>query len=471
MNATSQATAVVLAAGKGTRMRSARPKVLHEVAGWPMLTHVLRSAVSAGCRRAIVIVGHGSGDVKGAAKSFAPKDLQLDWALQAEQLGTGHAVQQIRDLVTDDERLLILSGDAPLIAAASLRKLLEAPVGALAAARVADPGSLGRVFRRPDGSLQAIVEAADANSEQLQVDLVNAGFYALPAGPLLHQLANLDADNSQGEIYLTDAVVALAADDRIEVVVLDDSSEAWGINDRADLAKVDRRWMERHLDELMAAGVTIYDPASVRVEAGVEIGADTVLHSGVVLRGSSRIGSGCEVDVGCVVQDSELHDGAMLGAYTWAEGATLHESAHAGPFARLRPGAVLGPGAKVGNFVEIKNSNLAAGVKAGHLAYLGDAEIGENANIGAGTITCNYDGVKKSKTVIGEGAFIGSDSMLVAPVTVGDRATTGAGSVITSDVPDDALAVERSQQRNIKNWTGRKSRGRKAKQRNQEKKD
>lgn len=453
-----EAVAVVLAAGQGTRMKSARPKMLHEVAGRPLLAHVLAAAAGTDCRRALVIVGHGAEAVRAAAAEFTPDGLAIEWVEQAEQRGTGHAVQQVEGLVEGDDRLLILSGDAPLIRASSLRSLLTTKTGALAVAEVEAPGALGRVIRDADGLLERIVEAADATADELAVATVNAGFYALPAGPLFAALEDLDSDNQQGEAYLTDAVGALAAEGRIEVVELQDPSEAWGVNDCGHLAAVDRRWIERRLDELMGSGVTVYDPASVRVEAGVEIGQDTVVHAGVVLRGATSVGRDCEIDVGCVVEDSRLDDGATLGAYSCLEGAVLEAGAHAGPFARLRSGAVLGRGARVGNFVEVKKATLGPGVKAGHLAYLGDAEIGADTNIGAGTITCNYDGVKKSKTTIGEGAFIGSDTMLVAPVEVGDGATTGAGSTITRDVPANALAVERSEQRTVRDWAERRRR-------------
>ncbi len=451
-----RAVGVILAAGKGTRMRSSLPKVLHQVAGVPILAHVAERAVEAGCIRLLIIVGHGGEAVREAAQGLLPEGIEADWVEQKEQLGTGHAVQQIAGHVDDRDHLLILSGDAPLIEVESLQSLLGAETAAMAAAEVNPPGSLGRVVQRADGRLNRIVEAADADADELAISTVNAGFYALPAGPLLAALATLGTDNQQGEIYLTDAVGVLADDLGVEVHTLADSSEAWGINDRRDLASVDRRWIERRLDALMQAGVTVYDPPSVRIEARVEVGADSVLHRGVVLTGNTTIGQNCEVGVGCVVHNTELADGASLGPYTVTDGAVLLAGAHAGPFARLRPGAVLGDGAKVGNFVEVKNSKLGVGVKAGHLAYLGDAEIGANANIGAGTVTCNYDGVKKSKTTIGEGAFIGSDTMLVAPVEVGPGAITGAGSTITHDVPEDALAVERSDQRTIDGWARRR---------------
>ena len=439
-------------------MRSAVPKVLHPVAGRALLAHVVEAATRAGCDRVLVVVGHGGDAVREAAENFTPEGIEVEWVEQSELRGTGHAVQQVEPLVNNDDTLLVLSGDAPLIRASSLKRLLATERGAVAVAEVPEPGRLGRVVRRADGSLERIVEAADASADELSNTTVNAGFYALPAGRTFDALRELSGDNAQGEIYLTDGVGALAADGGIAVVELEDPTEAWGVNDRRDLAAVDRRWIERHLDELMRSGVTIYDPGSVRVEAGVEVGTDTILHRGVVLRGATSIGSGCEIDVGCVVADSVLQDGATLGAYSSMEGAELKEGAHAGPFARLRPGAVLGKGARVGNFVEVKNSTLGSGVKAGHLAYLGDAEIGAETNIGAGTITCNYDGVKKSRTTIGERAFIGSDTMLVAPVDVGDGAVTGAGSTITRDVPANALAVERADQRTVEGWAGRKRR-------------
>jgi bifunctional UDP-N-acetylglucosamine pyrophosphorylase/glucosamine-1-phosphate N-acetyltransferase len=332
--------------------------------------------------------------------------------------------------------------------------------GALAVADLEAPGTLGRVVA--DGeALQRIVEARDASPAELALTTINAGLYALPARDLFRRLRGLTTDNAQGELYLTDAVTGAAADgEAVALVTLADPSEAWGVNDRADLAKVHQRCGRRHLEALMAAGVTILDPERTSVEATVAVGADTVVHPGVNLLGATRIGTGCTLHQGAWLRDTELADGVTVEPYSVLDGARVGSHAKVGPFARLRPGTVLEEDVKVGNFVEVKKAHLHRGAKAGHLTYLGDAEIGEEANIGAGVVTCNYDGERKHRTEVGTGAFIGSDTMLVAPVKVGDRATTAAGSVITKDVPADALAVGRARQTVIEGWTERKERRR-----------
>ncbi|MCB1055561.1 MAG: bifunctional UDP-N-acetylglucosamine diphosphorylase/glucosamine-1-phosphate N-acetyltransferase GlmU [Acidobacteria bacterium] len=447
--------AVVLAAGRGTRMRSELPKVLHPVAGRPMISWVLDAARAAGCRRIVVIVGHGAERLRAAVA--AP---DVVFVTQEPQLGTGHALAQAAPAIEGAAQLLVLSGDVPLVSPRTLEKLVAPSAwGALAVAELDRPERLGRVLAAAHGGLERIVEAADASPEELEVRTVNAGLYALPAPEIFSYLDRLDDHNAQGELYLTDAVGAAAADgERLELVPLDDPSEAWGVNTRRQLGEVHRRLLERHLEALMDAGVTVLDPARTVVEPQVEVGADTVLHPGVSLLGKTRVGRGCTLHQGAWLHDTELGDGVTVKPYSVLDGAKVGPASQVGPFSRLRPGADLGHGVAVGNFVEVKNSRLADGVKAGHLAYLGDAEIGPEANIGAGVVTCNYDGQKKHKTKIGKGAFVGSDTMLVAPVTVGDDAVTGAGSVITQDVPDGALGVGRGRQRVIEDWARRRAR-------------
>jgi bifunctional UDP-N-acetylglucosamine pyrophosphorylase/glucosamine-1-phosphate N-acetyltransferase len=453
-------TAVVLAAGKGTRLRSALPKVLHRAGGRPLLGWVLAAAREAGCERLLTIVGHGADEVReriGGEGSAAAGDVV--WVHQEQQLGTGHALAQVEPHAAGDAVLLVLSGDVPLVRPATLERLLQAAEsgwGAMAVAELADPGALGRVMAGPGGRLERIVEAADATPEELECRRVNAGIYALPAPEIFPYLHALDADNAKGEYYLTDALTAAAADGRrLTLVSLDDPSEAYGVNDRVDLARAHRTLLERRAEELMRAGVTLLDPATTTVEPGVRVGEDTVIHPGVSLLGHTRVGGGCELHQGAWLRDAELGDGVVVEPYSLLDGARVAGGCHVGPFARLRPASVLLPGAKVGNFVELKKTTLGEGSKANHLAYLGDATVGAGANVGAGTITCNYDGVAKHATEIGDGAFIGSDTMLVAPVTVGRGATTGAGSVITQDVPEGALAVGRARQRNIADWERR----------------
>lgn len=451
--------AVVLAAGKGTRMKSARPKVLHEVAGRPMLAWVLDAARSAGCSKIVVVVGHASDTVRAAVAAD-----DVAFVVQHEQLGTGHALAQAAAEIDGAATLLVLSGDVPLLQADTLSRLTAAPGwGALAVAELEDPGTLGRVIADGSGErLERIVEAADAAPEQLAIRRINAGIYALPAPEIFDALERLEPNNAKGELYLTDALgAAAAAGEAVALVTLDDPAEAFGANDRSDLVRIHREFVARKIQALSVEGVTVLDPANTLVEPQVEVGADTVLHAGVALMGTTRIAEGCVLHQGAWVRNSTVAAGAVIEPYSVLDGAAVGPECKVGPFARLRPGARLEAGAKVGNYVEVKNSTLGPGAKAGHLAYLGDAEIGAAANIGAGVVTCNYDGEGKHPSKVGERAFIGSDTMLVAPVEVGNDATTAAGSIVTKDVPAGALAVGRSKQRNIEGWAQRRAKKRK----------
>jgi bifunctional UDP-N-acetylglucosamine pyrophosphorylase/glucosamine-1-phosphate N-acetyltransferase len=447
--------AVVLAAGMGTRMSSALPKVLHPVAGRPLLEWVLEAARSAAARRTLVVVGHGAEEVQEAVAGG-----DVSWVIQAEQRGTGHALAQVEPYLDEAGTLLVLSGDAPLVTPGTLAGLVDlasAGWGALAVAELAKPGSLGRVLANDEGDLDRIVEAADATPEELAVKRVNAGIYALPAPEVFDFLSRLEPANAKGELYLTDALsAAVGAGRRVALYRLPDPLEALGVNDRQDLSRAHRALLVRKAAELMTAGVTVLDPARTVIEHRVEVGADTILHPDVALLGETRIGGGCALHQGAWVRDSQLGHGVTVAPYSVLDGARIADGCRIGPYARLRPGAVLEEGARVGNFVEVKNATLGPGVKANHLAYLGDASIGEGSNVGAGVVTCNYDGVAKRPTEIGRDAFVGSDTMLVAPVRVGDGAMTGAGSVITRDVPDGALAVERARQRNLPGWVARR---------------
>jgi bifunctional UDP-N-acetylglucosamine pyrophosphorylase / glucosamine-1-phosphate N-acetyltransferase len=445
--------AVILAAGKGTRMKSSRPKVLHEAAGRPLLAWVIDAARTAGCERILIVVGHGAERVQ---EEIGGEDLR--WVLQAEQRGTGHALAQAESEVSGEATVLVLSGDVPLMNPATLSQLAQAAEegwGAIAVAELEEPGSLGRVIVDESGAFRRIVEARDATPEELAVRRINAGLYALPAPEIFEYLRNLKTDNAQGELYLTDAVTQAAADGHaVRLVTLDDPNEALGVNDRAELALVHRLLLDRHLQALMKAGVTILEPARTVIEPGVRVGEDTVIHPGVSLLGHTVVGRECVIHQGSWLRDSTVEDGATIEPYSVLDRAEVGEECRVGPFARLRPASRLLRGARVGNFVEVKNSQLGAGAKANHLAYLGDATVGEGANIGAGAVTCNYDGVRKNPTEIGRGAFIGSDTMLVAPVKIGEGATTAAGSIITKNVPDGALAVGRVRQKNLEGWAG-----------------
>ncbi len=445
--------AVILAAGKGTRMRSDLAKVLHPLLGRPLLWYPLEACRRAGVERLVVVVGHQAEAVRRAAG--AP---DVAFALQAEQNGTGHAVLCARPALADYRgTALILCGDVPLIRPETLRRLVEAhrSAGALVTVltmELPDPAGYGRIVRDGDGHLVRIVEEADASDEERAICEVNSGTYAVELPWLWGALERLRPDNRQAEIYLTDAVEAAVGEERALALQVADAEEVLGVNSRVHLAQAAAVLRERVNRAWMEAGVTLEDPASTWIEPGVELEPDVTIGPGVRLAGHTRVASGSRIDTGCVLTDTVVGPGCHLKPYCVADGARLEAGAQAGPFAHLRPGAVVGPEARVGNFVEMKKAVLGRGSKANHLTYLGDATVGEGVNIGAGTITCNYDGRNKHPTVIRDGAFIGSNTSLVAPVTVGAGATVGAGSTITKDVPDGALGVARGRQRNIPGW-------------------
>ncbi|MHB0842928.1 bifunctional UDP-N-acetylglucosamine diphosphorylase/glucosamine-1-phosphate N-acetyltransferase GlmU [Stutzerimonas nitrititolerans] len=441
---------VILAAGQGTRMRSTLPKVLHPVAGQAMLAHVIETARSLKPNAIHVVIGHGAERVR---EQLAATD--LNFVVQAEQLGTGHAVAQALPALSA-ERVLILYGDVPLIEAQTLERLLH-KVGqqqlALLTVELADPTGYGRIVRDGRGVVQAIVEHKDASAEQKLIREGNTGILAVPGERLGDWLGRLSNSNAQSEYYLTD-VIAMAVADGLVVATEHpaDAMEVQGANDRIQLAELERHYQQRAARRLMAQGVTLHDPARFDLRGTASVGRDVLIDVNVILEGTVVIEDEVQIGPNCVIKDSTLRRGAIVKANSHLEGAELGEGADCGPFARLRPGAVLAARAHVGNFVEVKNAQLGEGAKAGHLAYLGDAEIGARSNIGAGTITCNYDGANKSRTVLGEDVFIGSNSSLVAPVNLGDGATTGAGSVITADVPADTLALGRARQALVPGW-------------------
>ena len=425
----STVAAVVLAAGHGKRLRSEQPKVLHRVSGRPLVSWVVRAARDVGCAPIVVVTGSGADEVRSVLESEDGGADDIVRVEQAEPRGTGHALSMARESLRSEGLALVLPGDAPLVRPGTLRALLEA-AGA----------GWGSVAVVGDGTLAP--GADDAGHD--------AGPWALPVPEIFDWLDKADAANAGGEFHLTDAVSAAAREQPVAAVRVEDASEVLRVKSRADLAAVQRVFYRRSVDALLAAGVTVLDPESAWIDAGVTVGADSILHPGVTLLGASSVGSGCTVHAGAWIRDSVLADGVEVLPYSVLDGARVAADCTIGPFARLRPEAVLEDGAKVGNFVEVKKATLGPGVKASHLAYLGDASVGAGANIGAGVITCNYDGKKKSRTVIGEGAFVGSDCILVAPVEVGAGAYTGAGSVITKDVPEESLAVGRARQKNIK---------------------
>lgn len=441
---------VILAAGQGTRMRSALPKVLHPVAGRSMLAHVIDTARSLSPQSIQVVIGHGADLVR---QRLAADD--LNFVIQAEQLGTGHAVAQALPHLTA-EKVLILYGDVPLIQSATLQGLLEkvdARQLGLLTVELADPTGYGRILRDVSGQVQAIVEHKDASAEQRAIREGNTGILAVPGARLSDWLGRLSNSNAQGEYYLTDVIAMAVADGlRVETAQAGDEMEVLGANDRIQLAQLERHYQQRAARDLMARGVTLLDPARFDLRGEVSVGRDVLIDVNVILEGRVVIEDGVSIGPNCVIKDSTLRAGAVVKANSHLDGAELGEGADCGPFARLRPGSVLGRKAHVGNFVELKNAVLGEGAKAGHLSYLGDAEVGARSNIGAGTITCNYDGANKFRTVMGEDVFIGSNSSLVAPLTLGAGATTGAGSTVTADVPGNTLAVGRAKQRNIEGW-------------------
>jgi bifunctional UDP-N-acetylglucosamine pyrophosphorylase/glucosamine-1-phosphate N-acetyltransferase len=446
---------VIMAAGKGTRMRSSRPKVLHALGGTPLLAHVVATAESLAPAQCVVVTGHGAEAVEAA---FAGE--RRRFVRQVPQLGTGHAVQQAVPLLPDEGTTLVLNGDVPLIRPQTLRALVEACGGrhlALLTVRLADPFGYGRIVRAPaagGGAVQAIVEEKDATPLQRRIDEVYTGIMAAPSRLLKSWLARLTNDNAQGEYYLTD-VVALAAADGVEVTTAAaaDETEVLGVNSPAQLAELERRLQRRRADALLEAGVRLADPARFDLRGTLACGRDVEIDVGCVFEGEVRLADDVRIGPHCVIRDAEIGAGAVIHAFTHIEGAQVGAGALVGPYARLRPGAALGEEVHIGNFVEVKNSTLARGAKANHLAYLGDASVGERVNFGAGAITANYDGANKHRTTIGADVHVGSNSVLIAPLTLGDGGTIGGGSTISKDTPAGALTVARARQVSIAGWS------------------
>jgi bifunctional UDP-N-acetylglucosamine pyrophosphorylase / glucosamine-1-phosphate N-acetyltransferase len=447
---------IILAAGQGTRMKSATVKVLHRAAGRPLVDYVLDLAGHVSNRTPVVVVGHQREAVEGSIGDRAR------FAFQEQQLGTGHAVLQAALHVAPDGRVLILSGDVPLTRPETLKRLIEehersGNAVTLLAMKPDRPGMYGRVVRDETGAVQRIVEAKDASAEELKIGEVNAGIYVFESDALLDNLRKLSTDNAQGEYYLTDLLAALrGAGRRVGAVVVDDPVEALGVNSRAELATVEGEIQRRVVERLMSEGVTFRNPATVVIDSTVVISGDSVVYPFVTVEGATRIGRNCVIEPGVHLINCTIGDGVHIKTGTVAEDAIIEDEAIVGPYAHLRPGTQLGRHVKIGNFVETKKSVFGEGAKASHLSYIGDAEVGKDVNIGAGTITCNYDGVNKHVTVLEDGVFIGSDSQLVAPIRIGKGAYVGAGSTITKDVPPDALAISRSPQRIIEGWAAQK---------------
>jgi bifunctional UDP-N-acetylglucosamine pyrophosphorylase/glucosamine-1-phosphate N-acetyltransferase len=450
--------AVILAAGEGKRMRSRRAKVLHPLAGRPLVEYPVALARAAGAAGIVVVVGHGGDAVRTALAAGAPADLHF--AEQKEQRGTGHALVMARDTVPEDAaEVLLLYADVPLLAGETVQRLLAHHRARRAAATVltftpADPTGYGRIVRRGRrGPVVRIVEERDTTAAQRRIGECNSGIYCFDPRAVWPALERLSPDNDQGELYLTDVIEVLARQRRrVESIHVDDPIEVAGVNDRSQLARLEAVLRERTLDRLMTEGVTVLDPAATYVEPGVTVGRDTVLYPGVRLEGRTTIGEACVVGTGCHLTDMTIGDRVLFRPYCIVAGSVVEADAVLGPFARLRPGTHIEAGADIGNFIEIKKSRIGRGVKAHHVGYLGDTTVGEGANIGAGTITCNYDGERKHRTEIGARAFVGTNSSLVAPLRIGDDAYLGAGSVITKDVPAGALAVGRAHQVIKEGW-------------------
>ncbi|MGB3835643.1 bifunctional UDP-N-acetylglucosamine diphosphorylase/glucosamine-1-phosphate N-acetyltransferase GlmU [Castellaniella sp.] len=444
---------IILAAGLGKRMQSDLPKVLHPIAGQPMLGHVLAAARALSPDRIVVVVGHGADRVQAA---YDTQDLKF--ALQQPQQGTGHAVMQALPQLLEgdaDDTSLVLYGDVPLVQVDTLRALLQARGNGLAllTETLDDPSGYGRIVRDAQGRVQRIVEHKDASPAEQAIHEVNTGILAAPTAALRRWLGEITNDNAQGEYYLTD-VVGLAVGENLPVAHAQPAAhyETLGVNSRVQQAQLERIWQEEQARRLLEQGVTLADPARFDLRGSLQCGQDVFIDVGCVFEGTVQLADGVRVGPHCVVRDSSVAAGAVLDAYSHLEGAQVGVAARIGPYARLRPGADVGPDAHVGNFVELKKTRLGQGSKANHLAYLGDAVIGERVNIGAGTITCNYDGVNKFQTVIEDDAFIGSDTQLVAPVTVGRGATLGAGTTLVQDAPQGQLTISRTRQQSISGW-------------------
>ncbi|GAB3533631.1 bifunctional UDP-N-acetylglucosamine diphosphorylase/glucosamine-1-phosphate N-acetyltransferase GlmU [Photobacterium alginatilyticum] len=443
-------SAVILAAGKGTRMYSNLPKVLHKLAGKPMAKHVIDTCGGLGAENIHLVYGHGGEQMKAALA-----EEQVNWVLQAEQLGTGHAVNQACPDLADDEKVLILYGDVPLISGQTLENLLDAqPEGGIALLTVVldDPTGYGRIVRR-NGPVVAIVEQKDASEEQKLIKEINTGVMVANGGDLKRWLAALKNDNAQGEYYLTDIIATAHNEGRaVEAVHPVKAIEVEGVNNRIQLARLERAYQAMQAERLLEQGVMLRDPARFDLRGELQCGTDVEIDVNVIIEGSVSLGDNVVIGAGCVLKDCEIDDNTIVRPYSVIEGATVGEDCTVGPFTRLRPGAELVGDSHVGNFVEMKKARLGKGSKANHLTYLGDAEIGDRVNIGAGTITCNYDGANKFKTEIEDDVFIGSDTQLIAPVKVAKGATIGAGATINRDIGEGELVITRAPARTIKGW-------------------
>lgn len=446
-----QLNVVILAAGQGTRMRSALPKVLHTLGHKPLLEHVLDTAKSLNCQSLHVVYGHGGDLVKQKLAHH-----EVNWVLQDQQLGTGHAVEQAMPHIPDNQPVLILYGDVPLIKQETLQRLIDAAgrdrLGLLTAT-LPDPTGYGRIIRNDSGEVVKIIEQKDANDEQKKIREINTGMLALNSTRLKGWLQQLENNNAQGEYYLTD-VIGMAALESVSINTVQPESltEIEGVNNKVQLAELERAYQRRQAEQLMHLGVTFRDPARFDLRGELEVGNDVVIDVNVVIEGKVKLGNGVTIEPNNIIKNSTIADHSVVHANSVIESAIIGEHCEIGPFARIRPDTHLAQQVKIGNFVEVKKSTIARQSKVNHLSYIGDTEMGEKVNIGAGTITCNYDGANKHKTIIGNNVFIGSDTQLVAPVEIGAGATIGAGSTITHDAPRGELTLSRSPQKTRQGW-------------------
>ncbi len=449
---------VILAAGKGTRMNSTLPKVLHKIGGDSMLGHVLNTAVELNPNKIHIVAGYGADQVNHEFQQ-SKHSSHLRWVRQQQQLGTGHAVMQAMPSVGPSENeslILVLYGDVPLTNPDTLKKLVkQSNTNTLSILTLItdSPTGLGRIIRDESGAINAIVEEKDASEEQKQLKEINTGIMVIPAVKLNTWLDSLGNDNAQGEYYLTDIVALAVADNcTISAMVITDQNEVQGVNDKMQLASLERYFQMNKADQLFNAGVMLRDPARIDIRGEVETGSDVEIDINVVFEGNVTLGNGVKIGANVIIKDSRIADNVNILPGTNIDGAEIGEDSSVGPYARIRSGTILRENTKIGNFVEVKNAVIGKGSKASHLAYIGDAELGENVNIGAGTIFCNYDGANKHKTVIGNNVFVGSNSVLVAPVNLADNTFVAAGSTVNSDVPAGSLAVGRAKQRNVSGW-------------------
>jgi len=443
---------VILAAGQGTRMKSSRPKVIHELAGKPILSHVVDSSRQLQPAQIIVVIGHGAQQVHATMA-----DSDLSFVEQTEQLGTGHALRQCLDTITPGNDVLVLVGDCPLIRAETLTSLLSQQ-GDSAVCVLSfipeNPFGYGRIVRAADGNVCAIVEQKDANAEQAEIRECNSGILWISSSHLRELVTGIDNDNAQGEYYLTDVIaLAAGAGERASAIACEDANEVNGINNQQQLALVESLYRERCAAELMAQGVKLFDPARIDVRGDIRVGSDVQIDVNCIFEGSVSLGDNVRVGANCVIRNTKIGAGSEIKPMTSIDDAVIGRNVSIGPFARIRPGTECADDVRIGNFVETKKAQIGRGSKVSHLSYIGDTEMGSEVNIGAGTITCNYDGANKFKTIIEDGVFVGSDTQLIAPVRIARNATIGAGSTITRDVPADELSVSRAKQVTISGWS------------------